>query len=164
MKKILLLLVASCLSYLSSFAQIVDGINYQAVIVDENGVQIPGVDISGVAIPDKQISIRFTILKGSETGAVQYQETQLTNTDASGLVSLTIGKGSATGASAYNSILDIPWGVDKQFLEVEIDIKGGTNFKIMGIQQMTAIPFALYALNSGSSGSTGANARRCKRH
>ena len=153
MKKLIsilaILIVSHCVAQAQS--QSFEGINYQAVIVDENGVEIPGMDISGNVIADKQINVLFSILKGSATGTIVYQESQVTNTDASGLINLVIGKGSVTGSSQYPSIADIPWGTDNYFLEVAIDTKGGSDFKKMGSQQLMTVPFALYSLNSANS-------------
>lgn len=125
------------------------GINYQAVAIDEEGLEIAGMDINGQAIRDKTIAVRFSILSGGEYGAVLYQEIHTTNTDPHGLFSLIIGDGIVTGGT-YIRLIDIPWSTADQFLKVELDIKNDGNFKLMSIQQFMAVPYAFYALNSGN--------------
>ncbi|MFZ4413647.1 MAG: hypothetical protein ACOYOV_11225 [Bacteroidales bacterium] len=125
----------------------VNGINYQAVAVDENGKEIAGMDIQGNIIPNKTISVRFSILSGSATGAVLYQETHTTNTDSHGMFNLVIGQGSINNTGLFNNILDIDWSTTDQWLKVEIDFKGADTYKLMGVQKLLSVPYAYYALN-----------------
>lgn len=145
------------------FAQL-KGFNYQAVAIDENGKEIVGMDISGQAIGNKTIAVRFSILSGSTTGTLLYQETHTTNTDRFGLFSLIIGDGSVSNSGQYPQMIDIPWSAANQFLRVEIDIKNNGDYKLMSVQQLMAAPYtfyalksdsALYSLNSGASAESG---------
>lgn len=156
------------------FAQL-RGINYQAVAIDENGKEIVGMDLTGQSIQNKTIAVRFSILIGSSSGTVLYQETHTTGTDHYGLFSLIIGDGTVSNAGQYQLMIDIPWSAANQFLKVEIDIKNDGNYKLMSIQQFMAVPYtfyalrsdsalsslksdtALYSLNSGNSGANGTN-------
>ncbi len=147
-------LFAYCLLPIFSFAQL-RGINYQAVAIDENGKEIVGMDLSGQAIHNKTIAVRFSILSESSIGTVLYQEAHTTNTDRYGLFSLIIGDGTVTSLGQYQFLIDIPWSTAKQFLKVEIDIKNTDDYKLMSIQQFMAVPYAFYALNSGSSSTAG---------
>lgn len=61
-----------------------NGIYYQAVAIDENGKEIVGMDIEGKPLYNKTIGVRFSITKGLN-GAVQWEETHITNTDKYGL-------------------------------------------------------------------------------
>src|ERR1035437_2776151 len=136
------------------FAQL-KGINYQAVAIDENGVEVVGVDNTGQPINNKTIAVRFSILSGGANGAILYQETHTTNTDLYGLFSLVIGTGNATNAGQYQHLDSLPWAAANQFLKVEIDIKNSGDYKLMSNQQFMAVPYAFYALNAGNTGSTG---------
>jgi hypothetical protein len=120
------------------------GISYQAVAIDPDGKEIVGVDAQGIPIADKAISVRFGIISGSAGGVLQYEETHTTNTDRYGLFNLTIGMGTPTGNGAAGSFDNINWGSGKHFLKVEIDIEGGSNYKLMSNQQMMSVPYALY--------------------
>ena len=146
------------------------GINYQAVAIDENGKEIPGTNISGQIIHANTIGVRFSVLSGSTTGALLYQETHIANTDQYGLFSLIIGDGgTVSGVGQYQNLIDIPWSTANQFLKVEIAIKNDGDYKLMSIQQLMAVPYAFFALNSdtasyalnagtpGTPGATGAN-------
>lgn len=131
------------------------GINYQAIAIDEKGKEIAGMDINGQAIHNKTIGVRFSILSGGASGAILYQETHTTNTDPHGLFSLIIGDGVASSNGQYNLLINIPWSTANQFLKVEVDIKNEGNYKLMSIQQFMAVPYAFYALNSGTPGTPG---------
>ncbi len=131
-----------------------NGINYQAVAVDENGKEIAGMDIQGNILHNKAINVRFTILAGGTTGTVLYQEIHTTNTDPHGLFSLVIGRGTSTNAGTIDSINHINWSTQNHWLKVEIDTKGFNGYKLMGVQQLLAVPYAYYALNSGNAPQT----------
>ena len=132
------------------FAQL-RGINYQAVVIDENGKEVAGMNLNGQAENNKTIGIRFSILSGSTTGAVLYEETHSTNTDQHGLFSLIIGDGTVSNSGQYQFLIDIPWSTANQFLKVEIAIKNDGNYKLMSNQQFMAVPYAFYALNSDTA-------------
>lgn len=145
--KIAFIVLAFITISIQSNAQVA-GINYQAVAIDEKGKEIPGVDMDG-RIVNNPISVKFTILKGN-TSNILYQEIHFTRTDAYGMFSLIIGKGSSTSLGSVNSIDNIDWSTQDQFLKVELDFKGTGEFKLMGVQQLMAVPFAYYSLNSGN--------------
>ena len=58
----LLFIVAFLLAATNSFSQIVDGITYQAVAIDEDGNEIAGMDAQGLVIPEKAINVQFSTL------------------------------------------------------------------------------------------------------
>ncbi len=127
------------------------GLNYQAVAIDENGIEIVGMDINGQAINNKTIGVRFSILSGSSGGSVLYQETHTTNTDPYGLFSLIIGDGIISSSGQYQQMIDIPWSSANQFLQVEIAINNDGNYRLMSIQQFMAVPYTFYALKSDTA-------------
>lgn len=152
MKNIVIFLFIVCgFALTSANGQVADGITYQAVAIDENGREIAGHDINGMIIHSKQIDVRFSILSGSQTGELLYKEVHSTYTDQFGLFTLIIGHGDVSSDGEYQKLTDINWGADKLFLKVEIDIKRSGTFKVMGIQQMMAVPFAFHALTSSST-------------
>ncbi|WP_242131129.1 hypothetical protein [Aestuariivivens marinum] len=119
-----------------------DGINYQAVALNDETQEIVGLDIEAKPLYNREIGVRFTITKGLE-GAVQWEETHVTTTDAYGLFSLVIGKG-VVSSSTYSRLLDIPWIEADQFLKVEISTKNDGNFKIVSNQKFMAVPYSFY--------------------
>ncbi|MCK8479620.1 hypothetical protein [Psychroserpens algicola] len=129
-------LIAFFMLNVIAFAQ-TDGINYQAVIIDNNPQEIPGVDIPDNNLPNKPLEVRFTIEDGA--GTLVYQETHLTETDPFGMINLMIGQGEITGQSP--SVFDqIYWDNPKQ-LKVEIDLFDGNGLVLFSNQNLTYIPY-----------------------
>ena len=119
-----------------------NGINYQAVAVDEEGKEIVGIDVNGKPLYEKSIDVRFSITSGLD-GAVQYQEEHLeTITDQYGLFSLVIGQGVQTGEGEYDALLDMPWIDANQWLKVEIDM--GNGYKMVSNQKFQTVPYSFY--------------------
>lgn len=117
-----------------------EGINYQAVAIDDEGKEIVGVDINGEPLFEREIGVRFTITAGVD-GAVYYQDTHTTTTDKYGLFSLVIGKGTVTDGT---NLMDIAWINGDQWLKVEISIHNDGNYKIVSNQQFMAVPYSFY--------------------
>lgn len=120
-----------------------NGINYQAVAIDEDGKEIVGMDIAGKPLFEKEIGVRFTIQKGQD-GEVQYQETHSALTDQYGLFSLIIGHGQQTGNGSYSTLLSMPWIDADQWLKVEIAIANDGNYRVVSLQQFMAVPYSFY--------------------
>ena len=137
MKKLILLLILILSGLMIVEAQIPQAMKYKAIAKDD----------WGVALPNKDISLRFTIIQGSEYGNPIYTETHHTTTNKFGLMDVNIGEGNAV----YGSFSDIDWGVDKYFLQIEMDTKGGSDFKLeTGAQQLLSVPYALFSESSGN--------------
>ena len=120
------------------FGQVPQGVGYQGVATDSVGIELI----------NQSISIRSSVLSGSATGAIEWQETHITTTDTFGLFNLSIGQGTNTGNGAQTSFADISWGANTHFLKIEMDVNGGTNYSHMGTNQMMSVPYALYAENA----------------
>ena len=135
MKKLLLILL-----FLPTliFAQVPQGVGYQGVATDAAGFELI----------NQSISIRASVISGSTTGTIEWQETHNTSTDTFGLFNLTIGQGTSTGNGSQTSFADITWGANTHFLKIEMDVNGGTNYSHMGTNQMMSVPYALYAENA----------------
>ena len=129
MKK-LLLLSALFISFLT-FAQVPQGISYQAIAL--NG--------SGTPVVSSSVRVKLSILDVSATGTVLYSETQLKTTNAQGLFNLVIGQGTVV-SGVFNTI---NWGTNSKFLKVEMDITGGTTYATVGTTQLLSAPYALAA-------------------
>ena len=133
MKKLLTTLLS--IISLTLIAQVPQGVGYQGVATDANGIELA----------NQPISIRASVLSGSATGTIEWQETHATSTDTFGLFTLTIGQGTPTGNGAQANFADISWGTNTHFLKIEMDVTGGTNYSFMGTNQMMSVPYALYA-------------------
>ena len=129
MKK-LLLLSALFISILT-FAQVPQGISYQAIALNS----------SGNPVVSSNVGIRLSILDNSATGTVLYTETHIKTTNPQGLFNLVIGQGTVT-TGTFNTI---NWGTNSKFLKVEMDATGGTTYATVGTTQLLSVPYALAA-------------------
>jgi len=111
------------------------GVGYQGVATDANGIELV----------NQAISIRASVLSGSATGTIEWEETHATTTDTFGLFTLTIGQGTNTTNGAQANFADISWGTNTHFLKIEMDVTGGANYSFMGTNQMMSVPYALFA-------------------
>lgn len=140
---IILLMTISIPALLSQKIGNLNGIYYQAVAIDDVGKEIVGTDITGKPLNQKAIGVRFTITKGLN-GAIQWEETHVTNTDKYGLFNLIIGKGTPTANKPFARLLDMPWIDADQFLKVEISTKNDGNYKLVSNQQFMTVPYSFY--------------------
>ena len=129
MKK-LLLLSALFISFLT-FAQVPQGISYQAIAL--NG--------SGTPVVSSNVRVKLSILDTSATGTVLYSETQLKTTNPQGLFNLVIGQGTVVSGV----FATINWATNSKFLKVEMDATGGTTYAPVGTTQLLSVPYAMHA-------------------
>ena len=120
------------------FAQAPQALNYQGLALDA----------ASNVLNNHHVNIRLSILSGSMAGTVVYSETHNRYTDAYGLFTLQIGKGTAVSGN----FTIINWGASTYYLKVEIDPDGGSNYTVTGINQFVSVPYALYAANGVSTG------------
>ena len=93
MKRLLLAALLLTVSLFTFGQTVPQGINYQAVAIDDSGKPIPGIDIVGSPIDDAKIGVRISILENSPTGIMLYQEEHEVLTDQYGMFNLVIGQG-----------------------------------------------------------------------
>ena len=100
---------------------------------------------AGEVLDNQSVGVEFKILQGSASGSNVYQETHSVTTDAYGIVSLSVGKGTVVSGnfSAIN------WSTQDHWLEVAADITGGTFYEVLGSTQLQGVPYASYAATSG---------------
>ncbi len=140
MKRIFIVIICF-VPYLSGFSQS-QGISYQAIIINKEVKEIPGVDIEGSILPEKPLTVRFTVL--NESGEIDYQEIQDTQTDAYGMINLMIGKGLVTSLSP-SLFTDIDWDGTPKDLQVEISVGASTSdFTEFSYQELTFVPYAFH--------------------
>ncbi|MCP4443080.1 MAG: hypothetical protein GY810_29590 [Aureispira sp.] len=143
MKIFIYTLLAMCFFSSNSFAQAPDLINYQAVARNS----------TGGPIQNQVVGVKISILQGSATGTAVYEETHAPTTDNYGAFNLQIGGGTVV----TGSFAGINWGSFANYLKVEMDITGGTNYVPMGTSQMVSVPYAKYAEKAGSVTGGGAS-------
>ena len=138
MKRYILLLTAivSALAMYGQTSPPPEAFKYQAIVRNVDGDPLGGINVS----------FQVTIKEVSCTGTPLYQETFSVTTNDYGLVNLSIGNGSTTSGT-FSSI---SWGASYHYLDVAMDIDGGTNYTPMSCTQLLSVPYALYAKESGS--------------
>ncbi len=107
------------------------GINYKALIKDGGGN----------VVASQSITIQFIIYEGVALTNNVYQETHTPNTDANGIIIINIGEGAVDSGIFVN----VDWGNDDHYLNVQINTGGGLTD--MGTTQFMAVPYALSAAN-----------------
>ena len=127
MKKYYLLLLG-IISGFSLFAQS-KAISYQAVIMDPNQIEIPGQNIVGQPLSNGSVCLKFTVLNAD--GSIDYEETQSTQTDEFGLVSLSIGSSTTTNNQSKRTVLStgkyadfssMKWDANRKALKVSVSL------------------------------------------
>jgi hypothetical protein len=107
------------------------GFSFQTIIRDSEGkVQ-----------KNHSVSLRFSILEGSESGSSIYSESHSKTTNEFGVINLTVG----TGTPLSGSFSSIVWGSNIHFLKTEIDLAGGSSYSISTTSQLMSVPYAMYA-------------------
>lgn len=96
----------------------------------------------GIALPNKAITLRFTIIQGSEYGTEVYRETHKTTTSKFGLMDVKIG----LGAADIGNFSSIDWSTGVYYIRIEMDPKGGNDFRLEDPpHQLLSVPYVLYA-------------------
>lgn len=135
MKQFYLSLTLAIISLITINAQAPNAFAWQAVIRDN----------SGAAVANQEINIRTRIRQNSTTGSNVFTEVHNVNTNAYGQVTLSIGEGTPSSGS----FSAINWGESTYFIEVAVDLTGGTSFQIISTTQLLSVPFAQYANVAG---------------
>lgn len=120
-----------------AIAQAPQKINFQSILRNS----------SGEVIGNSSVSLRISILSGTITGTSIYSETHAKTTDAGGLMSLQIGSGTVL-SGVFG---DINWGSSAHFIQLEADFSGGSNYVVLGTQELMSVPYALYASKTDTS-------------
>ncbi len=94
----------------------------------------------GVAIANTTIGLMVSILEGSTNGTAVYSETFTTESNAAGVFSVNIGNGNVVSGN----FSEIDWGAADYFLNIALDVSGGSNYTDMGTTQLLSVPYSLY--------------------
>lgn len=136
-------LLLVCLG-LVSHAQPPQKMSYQAVVRDANNQ----------LVVNQQIGVKMSILEASPNGFSVFAERHQVTTNSNGLMTLEIGTGVPLPA---NNLTTIDWGNKDFYLQCEIDITGGAQYSINGVQQLITVPYAFFAQSSAFADSADFN-------
>ena len=122
------------------------GISYQALIIDPVVQELPGYNNTQVPLSNRNICLKFSFI--DELNSLEYEEIFTTTTDDVGMVNLIIGTEDRTGGYA-SSFEDIAWSSLPKNLKVDLSVNDGcSNFIEISNAPFTAVPYALFALNT----------------
>ena len=125
MKKVLML-VAMVVMTLAAMAQSNPKVSYQSVVRDENNR----------LVANQEVTVKVEVLDAND--AVLYTETQTVTSNANGLVSLMIG-----GTDEFTTL---DWANAQFATTVTVG-----NYQVMDTVPVTAVPFALNAMNGAGN-------------
>lgn len=123
-------------SVLSLFAQAPAKMSYQAVVRNA----------ANAILVNQNVGVRISILQGSATGTSVFSETHNLQTNASGLLHLQIG----TGTALTGSLAGIHWGNANYYIKTETDPNGGSNYSISSTERLLSVPYAFLSGNGFS--------------
>jgi hypothetical protein len=135
MKKIFLLFSTMLLG-VNSYSQAPQKMSYQSVVRDN----------ANTLVTSSPVGVRMSIVQGSPTGTIVFQETHLVSTNTNGLATLSIGSGTVVSGS----MASVNWAAGPFFVKTETDPTGGTSYTITGTSELLSAPYALYAANSAA--------------
>ena len=132
MKKLFTLFITGLFAT-ALLAQSPQKMSYQAVVRNA----------SGALVTDQAVGMKISILQGSPTGKLIYQETYKPNpqTNENGLLTLEIGD----GIPLAGTFATINWLKGPYYLMTETDPSGETNYSITDTSQLLSVPYALHA-------------------
>jgi len=135
MKKFYIFLCLGIAALTQLQAQAPQGFNYQATVRNS----------AGDLVVSTNVYFKFNIIQGAQTQDPVFTETHETLTDDLGQVNLIIGQGTAN----IGTFLALDWSQGSYYLGIELDT--GNGYVAMGTTQLLSVPYALYAVNSGST-------------
>ncbi len=97
-------------------------------------------DSAGIVISNQEIGVQISIIQTAENLPPIYQETHQVTSNDYGVLNLNVGEGNST-LGVFN---EIDWSL-QSFLQVEIDINGGSNYDLNNLSEILSVPRALYA-------------------
>jgi len=113
------------------------GVNYQGIARDAQGLPVA----------NKEIVLELSILKGSSTGSIVYQETHVLTTNSMGLFNAVIGQGKSTYLSGTLAAFDqIKWDNDQYYIKVRVDFGSSSYLNglvDMGTVQFLSVPYSI---------------------
>jgi len=132
-----ILMLGMLVLVVSAMAQIPQQLNYQGIARNA----------SGEPISTHSITVRLSIIDSAANGILTYQETKTVATNYVGLFTIVIG--APGGINVIGTIASINWATGKKYIKLEIDPNGGSNFSLVGMNQLQSVPFALSAAPVG---------------
>ncbi|MEO5906359.1 MAG: hypothetical protein ABIQ11_06515, partial [Saprospiraceae bacterium] len=93
-------------------------------------------DAANELMKNRNVGVKISIIQGSTAGLLVYAETHATTTNANGLATLVIG----TGTVVVGAFEGISWGDGPYFIKSETDPNGGSDYTIVGVNELLSVP------------------------
>ncbi len=132
--KIYVVILFSFFYSLSSNAQLVSGMNYQAVIRNS----------SNALVTNATVGVKVSILEDSAAGTIVFSESHTTTTNANGLATFVIG----SGTPLLGTFFSIDWIASSHYIKIDTDPTGGSNYTITITSQLNTVPYSQFSENS----------------
>ncbi len=110
-------------------SQVPQAFNFQSLVLNEEGEPIP----------NQEIGIQIEILDADITGDILYAETHSESTNSAGVYTIAIGGGNIL-AGDFQSI---SWLDGNKYIALYHDVTGGSNYQLVGANQLLSVPYAL---------------------
>ncbi len=101
-------------------------------------------DVNDAVIANTQVSVKVSILQGSNVGTTMYEEIQTPTTNNVGLITMQIGNVVPT----TGDLTTIDWSSGPYFMKIEVDPTGGTDYTITGTSEILTVPYAMHSKTS----------------
>lgn len=120
----------------SLYAQVPQGINFQAIARDGNGN----------LIVNSSLQIRLSVIDSAQAGTIVYQELRSQQTNAFGSFSFQIGINPASTTIGY--FQNVNWNSGDKHLKIEYDPTNTSNFSLtLGVIKFVSVPYAFTSKN-----------------
>src|SRR5688572_2842293 len=122
-------LLSICFAFSCSilYAQVPQAIKYQAVARDS----------SGSVMSNANVTVRVSIIDSASGGSVVYFEIHNTNTNQTGLLSISIGR----GIQQSGSFALIDWPTGSKWVQIEMSLDGGNTFVVVSVSELLSVPY-----------------------
>ncbi len=136
-KKTLLIIAVIFIAVGSIVAQVPQTFKYQAVARDN----------TGSLLINQSIGVKISINQESPSGTTVYSETHNPLTNDYGLFNLDVG----SGTPVIGTFSGINWASGTYYLQIDVDVSGGSIYQFMGVSQLLSVPYALYSESTGDT-------------
>ena len=126
------------------FAQIPQGLSFQSIVTDSQGLKVA----------NQQISVKTSMIKGDISSFPVWIERHYVYSNSQAIFNLEIGLGERIGGSVQRQN-DIEWGSDTYYLKVELDYELNGSYVDFGTQEVMSVPYAVYIDDPGAIGTQG---------
>lgn len=121
------------------------GIQFSALSQNTFRYQAVARDSTGATIANQLIGIQVSIIQVDASLPAIYEEEHQVRSNDYGVINLSVGD----GIPLLGDFTIIDWS-QESFVQIEMDVTGGTNYDLSSLSEILSVPRALYAERAGS--------------